>query len=64
VDAAPVQAFIRATRETLGRPQAESGPPKTLLGAIEAQMAGQKDAVVGVVELADGRPKRSRETIQ
>jgi hypothetical protein len=64
VDMGPVDAFIRATREVLGRPQAESGRPRSTIGAIQAEMSGQKDAVVGVVELADGRSKRSRETIR
>jgi hypothetical protein len=64
VDMAPVQAFIQAARETLGGSQAESGPPSSLIGTIQAQMAAQKDGVVGVVELADGRTKRSRDTIR
>jgi hypothetical protein len=65
VDAAPVRAFIRATRETLGRRQPESGAPKSLLfGGIQARMAAREENVVGVVELADGRTKQSRDTIR
>jgi hypothetical protein len=64
VDLGPADAFIRTTREALGRPQAESGRPRSTIGAIQAEVAGQRNAVVGVVELADGRSKRSRETIR
>jgi hypothetical protein len=65
VDLAPVHAFIQAARETLGSSQAESARRKrTLLGRIEAEMAGQREGVVGVVELADGRIKQSRDTIR
>jgi hypothetical protein len=64
VDLAPVHAFLQAARETLGRSQAESEPPTSLLGGIEARMAAQKENVAGVVELADGRTKRSRDTIR
>jgi hypothetical protein len=65
VDLAPVHAFIQAARETMGRSQTESEPPQSLLvGGIEARMAAQKQGVVGVVELADGRTKRSRDTIR
>jgi hypothetical protein len=65
VDIAPVQAFIQAAHETLGRPQPESRPSKSLFfSGIEARMAAQKEDVVGVVELADGRTKQSRDTIQ
>jgi hypothetical protein len=63
VDLAAVDAFIGATRETLGKSQPEPGPPTTLF-RIQAQMASQKEAIVGVVELAAGRPKRSRESIR
>jgi hypothetical protein len=59
-----VHAFIQATRETLGRSQAELGRPKSTIRAIQEEAAGQREDVVGVVELADGRTKRSRETIR
>jgi hypothetical protein len=52
VDLAPVHAFIQATRETLEKPQPESGSPKSMFGGIEARMAAQKDDIVGVAELA------------
>jgi hypothetical protein len=64
VDLAPVHAFLQAARETLGSSQAETAPPSSLIGTIQAGMAAQKDGVVGVVELADGRTKRSRDTIR
>jgi hypothetical protein len=43
--------------------QPEPEPPTTLF-RIQAQMASQKEAIVGVVELAAERPKRSRESIR
>ncbi len=65
VDMAPVDAFIRATREVFGRPQLEqarsAGP---LFTGIQTMIANRKQAFVGEVELADGRTKRSRETIR
>ena len=64
VDMRAVEAFISATREVLGRSQAETGRPRTMIGAVQAEMAGQREAAMGVVELADGRTKRSRETIR
>jgi hypothetical protein len=64
VDVAPVHAFLQAARETIGGSQAESAPPSSLIGTIQARMAAQKDDVVGVVELADGRTKQSRDTIR
>jgi hypothetical protein len=49
----------------MGSSQVESARRKrTLLGGIEAEMAGEREGVVGVVELADGRTKRSRDTIR
>jgi hypothetical protein len=64
VDLVPVHAFIQATRETLGRPESESEPPKSQIGGLGARMAAQKEDIVGVVELADGRTKRSRDSIR
>jgi hypothetical protein len=65
VDMAPVDAFIRATREVFGRPQLErarsAGP---LFTGIQTMIANRKQAFVGEVELADGRTKRSRDTIR
>jgi hypothetical protein len=63
VDLAHVHAFIQAARETMGNSQVGSGPSGSLLGRIEAQRAAQED-VVGVVELADGRTKRSKDAIR
>ncbi len=64
VNLVPVHAFIQATRETIGKSQPESEPPKSLFGGIESRMAAQKEDILGVVELADGRTKRSREAIR
>lgn len=57
VDMGPVDAFIRTTREVLGEPQADR---RRSLFWPEVD----REAVVGVVELADGRTKRSHETIR
>lgn len=60
-----VQAFIQTTNETLGKSQLGSGRPKSLLGRIEAEVnRPQGQDVVGVVELADGRPKLSTGTLR
>lgn len=64
VDLAAVDAFIRATRETLGKAAPEPGSPKSLPDRVGAQMAAREEGIVGVVELAAGRPKRSRESIR
>jgi hypothetical protein len=63
-DLAHVHAFIQASRETMGNSQVGSGPSGSLLGRIEAQRAARKEDVVGVVELADGRTKRSKDAIR
>ena len=64
VDLAAVDAFIRATRETLGKTPPEPGPSKSLPDRVQAQKAAREEGIVGVVELAAGCPKRSRESIR
>ena len=62
VDLAPVLAFIQAMSD-LRKARAKSARRNSLIGQIQAGM--QKEGIVGVAELADGRrPKRSRETIR
>jgi hypothetical protein len=62
VDLASVLDFIQATRDLL-KVQPESVRPARLIDQIQVRV--QKEGIVGVAELADGRrPKRSRETIR
>jgi hypothetical protein len=65
VDMETVQAFMKATNETLGRSQPGSARRNSLLGQIEAEARRpQGSDVVGIVELADGRPKLSHGTLR
>jgi hypothetical protein len=65
VDMETVQAFRKATNEALGGSQLDSGRRKSLIGRIEAEVRRpQGTDVVGIVELADGRPKLSQGTLR
>jgi hypothetical protein len=65
MDMATVQAFIQTTNETLGKSQLRSSRPKSLIGKIEAEIRKPHGTdVVGIVELADGRPKLSQGTLR
>jgi hypothetical protein len=60
-----VQAFIQTANETLGKSQLDSRRRKTLVDRIEAEVRKPLGTdVVGVVELADGRPKLSQGTLR
>jgi hypothetical protein len=60
-----VQAFMMATNETLAGSRPGSGRRNSLLGQIDAEVRRpQGTDVVGIVELADGRPKLSQDTLR
>ncbi len=63
VDMAHVDAFIQAVREVVREPQPELAPG-SLLDRINSQVSIPKQGIAGVVELADGRAKRSEEIIR
>jgi hypothetical protein len=65
VDMGTVQAFIMATNETLAGSRPGSGRRNSLLGQIQAEVRRpQGTDVVGIVELAAGRPKLSQDTLR
>ena len=58
IDMRSAQAFIYATNETFKASEARTGRPKTLFGGIAAEFQRPHGTdVMGVVELADGRPR-------
>jgi hypothetical protein len=64
VDFAAVDAFITATRETLGPPKPASQRSESLVDTINAQVRTEPGDVVAIAELADGRTKRSKNKIR
>ena len=63
VDTMTVQAFFQAANQVWGKSQPGSSRGKSLIGKVAAEVKRpQGTDIVGIVELADGRPKLSKTT--
>lgn len=65
IDMDTVRDFIQTANETIGKSQLDSRRRRSLLEQIESAIRRpQGTDVVGIVELADGRPKLSQGTLR